>query len=216
MKTYQCRRAPEPIGIDGNTSDPAWNLAEPVELVRNLDGGIPRFATTARLLWDDTCLYISFVCLDEEIFARMAQRDDPLWEEEVVEVFINPNGDVTGYLEYEVNPLNTLLDLYVLNRPPHPAHFLFAWNSRGIRHAVRVKGDAQRKDSIDQSWNVEIAIPWEDFVTAPHLPPLSGDRWRINLYRIDRYQGQEELSAWSPTGQPTFHVPGQFGELIFL
>jgi hypothetical protein len=63
---------------------------------------------------------------------------------------------------------------------------------------------------------VEIAIPWEDFVTAPHLPPLSGDRWRINLYRIDRYQGQEELSAWSPTGQPTFHVPGQFGELIFL
>ena len=42
-----------------------------------------------------------------------------------------------------------------------------------------------------------------------------GDAWRVNLYRIDQYEGQQELYAWSPTLCETFHVPGRFGELVF-
>ena len=42
-----------------------------------------------------------------------------------------------------------------------------------------------------------------------------GDVWRVNLYRIDQYEWQQELYAWSPTRCETFHVPGEFGELVF-
>lgn len=35
----------------------------------------------------------------------------PLWDEEVVEAFIDDNGDGIGYVEIEINPLNTLLDI---------------------------------------------------------------------------------------------------------
>jgi hypothetical protein len=212
---YICHRTPIPIQVDGKLDDPAWKAASPIDLCRTQDGTKPRFATTARMLWDEDYLYIGYACEDQEIWATMSERDAHLWEEEVVEIFINPNGDEIGYIEIEVNPLNTLLDLYVLNRKGTPAQYLFDWNSQGIQHAVFVDGDPRSRDSQDRFWSVEVAIPWEDFATAAHLPPQIGDEWRVNLYRIDNYRGEEELSAWSPTYQPTFHVPQHFGVLRF-
>jgi hypothetical protein len=201
--------------IDGTLDDPVWRKAKAVRLLRNQDGALPRFATIARLLWDAQCLYVGFECEDTRIYATLTERDAPLWEQEVVEVFVDANCDRIGYVEIEVSPLNTLLDLYVLNRPPRPFRGLFDWDSVGMRHAVRVDGDARDPDSVDRGWSVEMALPWADFATAPHQPPRVGDVWRLNLYRIDRYQGQQELYAWSPTLCETFHVPQRFGELVF-
>lgn len=212
---YECKRTTVPITIDGRLDDEAWQHAAPVQLVRNQDAAQPRFSTTARLLWDDAYLYVGYQCEDTEIYGTMTERDDPLWEEEVVEIFVDANRDQISYVEIEVSPLNTLLDLFVLNRPPLPARYLFDWNSEGICHTVWVDGDPQHRGTHDKSWSVEIAIPWEDFLTAPHLPPAVGDVWRVNLYRIDQFQGQEELYAWSPTRCETFHVPTSFGELAF-
>jgi hypothetical protein len=214
--SYLCRYTATPVQIDGRLDDAAWQAAPSVQLVRNEDGAKPRFETTARLLWDDDYLYVGYACADSQIYATMTERDDPLWDQEVVEIFLDANGDEIGYIEIEVNPLNALVDLYVLNRPPYPMRPLFDWDSEGIRHEVLVDGDPRQPDSVDRAWSAEIAIPWEDFLTAPHLPPKDGDVWRMNLYRIDRYLGQQELYAWSPTRCETFHVPRCFGEIAFV
>ena len=218
---YLCNYTATPIAIDGRLDDPAWQQALAVPLLRNQDGAEPRFETTARLLWDDNYLYVGYTCQDSQIYATMAERDDPLWEEEVVEIFVDANRDEIGYVEIEVNPLNALVDLYVLNRSPYPMQALFCWDSAGIRHAVSVDGDPRRRDTQDRAWSAELALPWEDFLTAPHLPPQAGDVWRMNLYRIDQYQaqpglGQQELYAWSPTRCETYHVPQRFGEIVFV
>jgi hypothetical protein len=214
--SYSCRYTATPITVDGRLDDPAWDSAVVIHLLRNDDGGKPRFETTARMLWDEDYLYVGYACEDSQVFATMTEHDDPLWEEEVVEVFVDANRDEIGYVEIEVNPLNALVDLYVLNRPPYPTRPLFCWDSAGIRHAVSVDGNPHQRDSQDRSWSTEMAIPWEDFLTAPHLPPHPGDLWRVNLYRIDQFQGQQELYAWSPTRCETFHVPQRFGEVVFV
>jgi len=216
MQSYRCQRTETPIVVDGELKDPAWQKAAPMALSRTLDGSAAQFPTTARMLWDDGYLYISCHCVDEDIWATMTQRDDHLWEEEVVEIFLDADRDRIGYVEIEVNPLNTLLDLFILNRDDRPAKQLFDWDSQGIRHAVSVEGDARRRDVKDSQWSLEIAIPWEDFVTAPHLPPQVGDVWLMNLYRIERSQRGEEFTTWSPTGVLNYHVPDSFGELVFV
>jgi hypothetical protein len=212
---YGCRFTAQAPVLDGTLADPAWQRAEAVRLVRNQDGARPRFETTVRLLWDEVYLYAGYACQDTRIYATMTERDAPLWEQEVVELFVDANGDGIGYVEIEVSPLNTLLDLYVLNRPPEPFRGLFDWDSYGMRTAVQVDGDPHDPASVDVGWQVEMAIPWADFSTAPNRPPQPGDVWRANLYRIDQYEGQQELYAWSPTLCETFHVPGRFGELVF-
>src|SRR6476659_349128 len=87
------------------------------------------------------------------------------------------------------------------------------WNSEHLRGAVQVEGTIDGKDN-DRGWTCEIALPLEDVATATHNPPQPDDRWRLNLYRVDRKPRVAEL-AWSPTLQDDFHVPAKFGELVF-
>jgi hypothetical protein len=78
---------------------------------------------------------------------------------------------------------------------------------------VRVAGTVDGKDG-DREWSCEIALPLEDIATATHRPPQPGDRWRMNLYRVERLPQVAEL-AWSPTLQDDFHVLGRLGEIVF-
>lgn len=211
-----CRRASAEIRIDGVLDEPDWQAAEQIHLVSTESGAPPMQPTTLRLLWDDECLYVAFDCVDSDAWATIDRRDGELWEEEVVEVFIDDDSDGRTYLEYEINPLNALVDLYVLNRTGERdgIQFMLDWNSTGIRHAVRVAGNPRERGENDTGWVAEWAIPWADFTTAPHLPPRNGDTWRANFYRIDR-AAQDEYSAWSPTGAINFHVPARFGTIVF-
>ena len=214
LPAYICRRTSVVPSLDGSMSAAAWQQAAPVTLVQAASGEPPRQPTEARLLWDDSYLYIGFRCTDSRIYATLAGRGEHLWEEEVVEVFLDDDADEYSYAEFEVNPLNAILELYIIKRGEVWKQ-LWDWHSPGMRAAVKVDGDPTNPDSTDRGWTAEIALPWEDFCTAPYLPPLPGDRWRMNLYRIDRSPAGDEYSAWSPPGRNAFHTPERFGWLIF-
>lgn len=169
-----------------------------------VSGAPPIQATSIRLGWTETEWRLLFHCEDAHIAATLTERDAPLWEEEVVEVFVDPVGDLAAYFEIEVNPLNAVLDL-VLRRNRSGYLKDVAWNCEGLRTAV------QRTAT---TWTAELAIPFRSLVADP---PREGARWRANFLRIDRPPGvPRELSAWSPTGRPLFHVPERFGVIEFV
>ena len=116
-----------------------------------------------------------------------------------------------SYIELEVNPLGTMLDIYLL-AARKPLHYE-SWNSEKLRWAVQVDGTIDGKGG-DDWWTCEMALPMEDIVTAPHRPPQPGDRWRMNLYRGEQLPKPAGL-AWSPTLQDDFHIPKRFGEIVF-
>jgi hypothetical protein len=66
-----------------------------------------------------------------------------------------------------------------------------------------------------------MAIPFKAMaflVKSKNFPPINGDTWRINLYRIERNRENRddaEFSSWNPTNSPSFHVPDKFGKIIF-
>jgi hypothetical protein len=211
---YTCYRAGSPIAVDGKLDEPSWRVAEPIPLVLTDTGATPRFPSTAKMLWDDRFLYVGFHCLDPDIWGTITEHDGPMYDEEVIEVFIDANRDGISYVELEVNPLNVSLDLFALNRSGK-VRPLFDWDSEGWQHAVTVDGRLNQRDKRDKSWTVEMAIPLVDPATAPHIPPLDGDVWRVNLYRIDRSREGDEYSAWSPTWAINYHIPSRFGEVVF-
>jgi hypothetical protein len=153
---------------------------------------------------DGTALSVRFECEDSEPWATITQRDGPLWEEEVVEVFIDPVGDGECYFEFEVNPLGTVLDL-VLRRIRSGYRKDFAWDCEDLRTHV---------ERTPSGWNATLRIPFTSLIAEP---PLPGADWRVNFTRIDRPRDRErELTAWSPTLLPTFHAVERFGVLRFL
>ena len=56
---------------------PGLGDAAPVDLVGSLDGRRPQLRTTARLLYDDQALYVSFDCEDPNIWGTLFKRDEP-------------------------------------------------------------------------------------------------------------------------------------------
>ncbi|HID11182.1 MAG TPA: hypothetical protein EYP17_07760 [Candidatus Latescibacteria bacterium] len=209
-----------PVVVDGVLDEPAWEAAERVSLAGAVDGSaVPEELTTyTRMLWDERNLYIAFECSDPDIWGTMTQRDASLWKEEVVEVFLDPDGDGENYAELEVSPNNTVVDLKIVRLKPWKSEL--GWDIAGLRTAVQVEGTVNLRDDVDRGWTAEIAIPWaslEDIPEATGGPPEDGTSWRGNLYRIERPLGKDwVLMAWSPVGRPAFHTPERFGVLIFL
>ncbi len=163
-----------------------------------------------RVCQDEEALHVRFDCEDRDAWGTFRKRDEPLWQEEVVEVFLAPGeDDPVRYAEFEVSPLGVVFDAWVHNptsiRKDMTADV--AWDCPGLRWA------AGRGDHLEDWW-AELAIPWQGVATErPRL-------WRANFYRIDRprdggYIVDTEFSAWSPTlARPAdFHKPGRFGVL---
>ena len=212
IPAYQVARVMTQLKIDGRLDERAWaDTALVGSFVNNRDGSPSKLTTEARILYDDKFIYFAFRAVDANIWATMKRRDEHLWLEEVVEVFLQANPKIPNYIELEVNPLGTMLDIYLLDTRK-PLHYE-SWNSERLRWAVHVEGTVDGKDG-DREWTCEIALPLEDIATAAHLPPRPGDRWRMNLYRVESKPEVVEL-AWSPTLQNDFHVLPRLGEIVF-
>ena len=211
LPVYEVARVTSSINVDGKIDEKAWTDAQPTAFVNNRDGSRSELETEARILYDDRFIYFAFRVVDRNVWATMKQRDEHLWLEEVVEVFLQANPSLPNYIELEVNPLGTMLDIYLIDRRK-PLHYE-SWNSEHLRWAVQVAGTVDGKDG-DRGWSCEIALPFEDIATATHLPPQPGDRWRLNLYRVEQKPNVAEL-AWSPTLQDDFHVLPRLGEIVF-
>jgi hypothetical protein len=170
-------------------------------------GTRPRQSTTVALRWTGERLEVRFAAVDDDPWSTFTERDAPLWQEEVVEVFLAPGAaDPRRYVELEVSPRGVLFDAVVDNPD-------------GVRATMRVDtgwdcpGLVWRATPSSRGYQVDLEIPLAAVAEACQAP--SGDVWRANFYRIDRprYGREAEFSAWSPTlaDPPDFHRPERFG-----
>lgn len=184
----------------------------PVPLCRATDGAPPRLETTVAVWYDEDYLSVLFSGADDHVVASHVVHDAPLYEEDVVEIFVAPE-EPGRYYEIEVNPLGTLFDA-AIESPDGVRATMRAdrgWTCEGL-HAVlrRVSGPggATTADTL-------VRIP---FFALERSTPGEGETWRVNFFRIDRHPARgDEFSAWRPTWKTPadFHVPAAFGTLLF-
>jgi hypothetical protein len=207
------RRVAEPPRIDGLLDEAAWKSASPVELVQSFDGRRAQRRTIARLVRDDEALYVAFECEDPDVWGTFENRDDPLYGEEVVELFLDADGDGRTYHELEVSPRNTIFDAYF---PRRREGMELGFDARASS-AVQVRGTLDDRSDQDRGWSVELRIPFAALTHLPRTPPGAGDRWRFNLYRLEQLSpGHIEGQAFSPLGVRDFHHLTRFGWLDFV
>jgi hypothetical protein len=198
-----------------------WDRAAPAGPLILADGSAAAVQTTAvRVAWSEAALWVRFDCADRDAWGTYGRRNDPIYSEEAVEVFLAPGeADPHDYWELEVSPLGTLFAARVHNPTARRADLLAdtSWPARGLAWQAAAAGRAQ-------DWWAALAIPW-DALTVAGAAATGGSRdgeaaptrlWRANFYRIERPRnGAAELSCWSPTltDPPDFHRPARFGRL---
>ena len=172
------------------------------------------------MLWDEDCLYVGIYCQDRNIWATYDQRDDRLYQEDVIEVYIDQDGDGQNYIEIEVNPINAIFDLWLTRPYSSGGQGHSAWNMDGLITAVSVQGSVADTSDVDTAWVCEMAMPFSEMEFAAESishPPSTGDAWRFNLFRFDRGRTNDpnrEETGWNQTGGGQ-HVPERFGKIIF-
>lgn len=190
--------------------DASWREAE------RISWGRTAYRTSFRALWTRDGLYLRFDAKDPEPWHTLKRRDDPLWEEEVVEIFLDLDGSGTHYAEVELSPANVTCDVRMIQGSPDKKMDL-DWNLAGL---------TSRVFSRDDGWQGVLFLPWNGFASLPSaknvsLPPRPKDTWRFNVYRIERPGGKNApndgviFSEYSPTGDPSFHVPASFQGFVF-
>lgn len=215
-KQATIHRTAEPISIDGKRDEAAWQSADSVgDFVFPWwnEGDAERQQTDARMLWDDNYLYVSFYCHDKDVLATRTERDSDVYRDDCVEVFASPEFDhPENYFNLEINACGIALDNY---RPggKEPEQ---AWNPEGILIACTVDGTLNESSDVDRGWTMEIAIPFRLFehVIADGHPRI-GERWRLNLNRLEG--NMTVKSQWSQGDRniPRFHTPDLFGFVEF-
>ena len=202
--------------VDGKLDDECWKTAQVVTFVMATTGEPATKDTKARMCWDDEHLYIAYECADTDIRGTMTKHDEWIFQQEVVEAFINPSRDLRHYFEINLSPRNVTFDARIDNPDGigGNSNIEYDWTCVGLKSAVVVDGTIEDSSDVDRGWTCEAAIP---FTALDRTTPKPGERWRMNLYRIDREPEPVEFQAWSPPlFKPVrFHVPNRFGTLMF-
>ena len=216
---YKVRRTHGPIKIDGRAGETDWqNAPWGPDFAVAAGGASVVGAARGKLLWDGKYLYAFIHVEDKDVRSQYVKRDDPLWKEDVVELFIDADKNQRGYVELQVNPHNAEFDSWWPTTRAQPGHP--EWNSH-MRSAVVVDGTIDDSLRDDKGWDAEIAIPLGDVKGADaamkvNIPPEVGDSWRMNVVRVDKpAHGPLGASSWSPITIQDFHALGRMFEVVF-
>src|SRR5512139_1315748 len=93
------------------------------------------YETTFRAMWSTEGLYLRFDAADDHPWHTMTKRDDHLWEEEVVEIFLDINRSGRDYAELEISPGNVVCDVRMVEPWPNK-QMEFSWDIEGLETRV--------------------------------------------------------------------------------
>jgi hypothetical protein len=238
-RQYHCYQTPTPIKIDGKFDEKAWQQASWSDDFTDIEGDKqprPAMRTRLKMLWDNNYLYIAAELEDQNIWATLHQHDTIIFQDNDFEVFIDPNGDTHQYFEIEINPHNTVMDLFMPKPYREGGDALMNWDAKGMRTAVSIDGTLNKPGDKDKKWMVEMAIPFKavGFFNQGSAAPKENSFWRINFSRVewdtditngqyvkrkDKTTGRslpEHNWVWSPQGIIDMHAPEKWGYLYFV
>ena len=190
-RRYVCYRASSAPSIDGKLDEAAWRAAPWTDDFIDIEGDIrprPRFRTRAKMLWDDTNFYVALDMEEPDLWGTLTERDAIIYNDNDVEVFIDPDGDTHNYYELEVNPLGTIFDLMLIQPYRDGGPPIIAWDIAGLQLAHRRPRHAEPARAIatrggPSKWRSPGASLRE---AAPgKRPPKAGEQWRVNFSRVE-------------------------------
>jgi len=181
------------------------------ELVDVTNGSKVRKPARVSLGWNAPSIFILFEVEDEHIWGTFNKDDDPIWKEEVVEIFLAYGSEAPKeYFELQFSPKGVKYDAWVKNTTANRHDKSFAvdttWNFKDIKYeqTIEAKGDP----GIG-TWKTIIEIPASEIKGSDFK---RGDLLRGNLFRIDGYPEQNSFQALAPNFEktPNFHTPDKF------
>ena len=184
QSAYICHVATGPIEIDGQLDESAWQKAPSISLRYPFRptgaGDLPK--TTARLLWDESSIYLAWQAEDVDIWSYSDKNDDVLWKGDIVEFFLKPSKTDPLFYEINIAPNGAIYDARYPSRGAGGYQRFNKWSSQA-RIATHIDGTDDNWQDTDIGYIVEAAIPLQAFSASGVLK--AGDIWTFGLFRCE-------------------------------
>lgn len=198
--------------IDGNLSD--WETPFLGPFTVHNSGERATQNTFVSLSWNDENLYIAYNSPDSKIIGSTQKKDSQIfYTDDLVEIFLDPNGDGQNYIEVGVNAFSTNYDLLLKCISPECGGWKTAtdFDIKGIETISKISSEG---------YTVEIKIPFlslEKIKNGGFSKPNTGTKWKGNAFRID-YGNTIEYLALQPYKSLKFgfHQPAEFAVFEFV
>ncbi|MDD5704745.1 MAG: carbohydrate-binding family 9-like protein [Kiritimatiellae bacterium] len=210
----------EAIRIDGVLDESAWQQASVITNFTVPESfTAPVSFTEARILWDQEYLYVAFKAMDKDVWGYFEKHDDSTCQEDVLEVFIQPDAEEGSYYNFEVNALGACLDGWIPKGKRGHIRRGVLWNCPGVKTAAKVQGTLNDWRDEDTGWQLEIAIPFASLPTLARRVPQAGETWKFHLARYDYsvYLPKDgvELTSCARLSKVNFHLHEDWMPLRF-
>jgi Domain of unknown function (DUF4838)/Carbohydrate family 9 binding domain-like/Glycosyl hydrolase family 67 N-terminus len=199
--TAKVKQVTGAIVIDGRLDDQAWQKSEQFTLTPYKDNKQQRVKTSIRLLRQNNTLYVGFKCMEpqmKDIVAGKRPADSPdIWQDNSIEIFLNPNGDKKRYYQFILSSAGVLFDT--------------ANTKFGGKHKSNKQFSSKARFNVvhhKDSWTAELAIPL-DGMNAKTTFPANFCRNRV----LKNAKNYVRHYSWSPFLQLGFHDLDNFGML---
>lgn len=210
-QTIPIHKTSDKITIDGDLSD--WKTPFLGPFVIHDSGNKASQDTFVSLSWNDQNLYIAYRSTDSKIVGTPQKKDSQIFNaDDLVELFIDPDGDGQNYLEIGVNAFSSNYDLLLKCISPVCGGWNTAMN-------FDIAGLETVSKITSEGFNTEIKIPFSSLQTIKNgnfTPPKAGTKWRGNAFRIDYGNTTEYLALQHYKSlKYGFHQPEEFAVFEF-
>lgn len=211
-QTIPIHKTSDKITIDGDLSD--WKTPFLGPFVIHDSGNKASQNTFVSLSWNDQNLYIAYRSTDSKIVGTPQKKDSQIFNtDDLVEFFIDPDGDGQNYVEIGVNAFSSNYDLLLKCISP----LCGGWNTA---MNFDISGLETVSKITSEGFNTEIKIPFSSLKTIKNgnfTPPKAGTKWRGNAFRIDYGNATEYLALQHYKSlKYGFHQPEEFAVFEFI
>ncbi len=233
-RQYVAFKAIDEIQVDGMDNEDSWKKADWSDTFVDIEGKRePVYKTQMKMVWNGEYLYFFGKMEEPHVWGTLKKRDTVIFYNNDFEIFIDPDGDTHNYMEFEMNALNTVWDLFLTKPYRNHGKVLDSWDIQGVRTAVHIDGTLNDPNDKDVGWSVEIAIPWKVLEEANSHDgiPLK-EFWRFGFSRVNwefevvdgRYVRKKDAKGdylpeynwvWSPQWVINMHEPEKWGYVYF-
>ena len=185
-------RIEEPVTIDGLLAEPVWNKAPEASVFLQSHpyrDDPDKISTTVKVLYDESYLYVGFVCDDTEpgeLIEGAVGADTDLRHSDSVYVLLEISSDPNNFLVYTTNIIGIRSDIKI-SKDGQTADY--AWNGSWISFSQRTA----------YGWSAEIAVELSSLFEAP----IEGKTLGLALSRV---VPRLDSLFWSGQLDPAFKV----------
>jgi hypothetical protein len=126
-------------------------------------------------------------------------------------------GSSNIYFEYEISPLDYELPILVPSINGRAQGWLpWGYENKKTRHATSVTGGPKESGATIDGWKAEVFVPYRLLSPLNNVPPVSGTKWRANIYRIDYDHDNRGRTffTWQKI-ERSFHEYEKYGTFLF-